>query len=90
MLSSIFINNEKDRLTFEISLENTNELLTTFCLCKKKDVKHMNKTYSDLKNLTKSYQLDFTSENITLLAEDKEIFISIFEFKENKSVMLDI
>ena len=46
----------------------------------------MNKTYADLKSITKPYQVDFMSDNISLLAEDKELFVSIFEFKENRNV----
>ena len=42
----------------------------------------MNKTYADLKSITKPCHVDFISDNIALLAEDKELFISIFEFKE--------
>ncbi len=79
---------EKDKISFDISLENNNELLTIFCLCRKKDIKHMNKTYGELKNICKSYNLEFINENITLLAEDKDIFLSIFDInKDNKSVI---
>jgi len=90
MLSSIFISSEKDRLTFEIALDNMNELATIFCVCRKKDVKHMNKTYGDLKNITKPYQLDFMADSLTTLAEDKELFLSIFDFKENKNMLMNL
>jgi len=71
---------------FEIGLDGTNDLSTVFCLCRRKDIKIMNKTYSDISNLTSQYQLDFISDYNTLLAEDKELFTGIFENKDNKTV----
>lgn len=90
MISSSFMSSEKDRLTIEISLDNPNDILTTFCVCKNKDVKHMNKTYGDLKFMTNNFEFELFSKNISLLAEDKELFTSIFEFKETKNVFLII
>jgi hypothetical protein len=68
-------------LSYESSLITPNELPLVFCFCKKKDVKNMRKTYSDIDYLTKPHYPPFLSENLVFLSEDYEVFEQIFKDK---------
>ena len=80
-LSSIFLFNDKDRIIYEASINPNMELPLVFCICKKKDIKHMKKSYSDINHFTKSYDPSYMASNLSLLSEDYEEFNDIFENK---------
>lgn len=73
--------NEKDRITYESSLSPNSDLPVVFCLCKKKDVKTMKKTYSDVDFFTKPQNPHFMNDSLVLLTEDYEIFEQMFQEK---------
>ena len=78
----MFLFNEKDRLIYESALVPSGDLPLVFCMCRKKDVKNLKKSYSDIDFFTKSYNPNFISDNLVLLSENDEIFDSMFSNKE--------
>jgi hypothetical protein len=86
-LTSIFLFNDKDRLIYEASISpNMDELPLVLCICKRKDVKHMKKSYSDINFFTKSYDPKFVNSNIAFLSEEYEDYEDVFENREFQSL----
>jgi hypothetical protein len=81
--TSIFLFNEKDRIIYEASLTPNEEVPLVFCFCKKKDIKTMKKSYSDIDFFTKPNTPSFMSDNLVFLSEDHESFEKMFMDKVN-------
>lgn len=80
-LGSLFFPSEKDRLIIEFSVNC--DLQNVFCICRKKDIKYMKKTYPDIDYMTKNYEPEFMStqqaKNLVLLTEDDESIDLLFD-----------
>ena len=81
LASSLFLLNEKDRVIYESSIIPVGDLPLVFCLCKKKDVKTMKKSYTDIDFFTQPYNPNFLSDNLIFMTENDEIFNSMFSNK---------
>lgn len=52
-----------------------------FCVCKKKDARTLAKTYPDINYFGKSYDPSIFNERLTVMAENIELFIDLFQNK---------
>mmetsp|Transcript_17681 Transcript_17681/g.18328 ORF Transcript_17681/g.18328 Transcript_17681/m.18328 type:complete len:442 (+) Transcript_17681:39-1364(+) len=83
LATSLFFPSEKDRLIYDLSISSS-DIPHVFCLCRKKDIKFMKKTYPDIDFMTNTYEPDFlnyskTSRNLVLMTEDDEITDRLFD-----------
>lgn len=81
ILSSVAIPYEKDRIIYEVSL-NIPYLPHVFSICRKKDVKYMRKTYTDIDLMTESYNninsvVSYKNKSLFILTEDDDILDKI-------------
>lgn len=83
LASSLIFPMERDRVIYEISI-NSSDIPHVFCICRKKEIKFMKKTYNDIDFMTKAYEPDFInvsgkSKAVVLLTEDDEITDKVFD-----------
>jgi hypothetical protein len=52
-----------------------------FCVCKKKDARTLAKNYPDINYFGKSYDPSIFNERLTVMAENIELFIELFQNK---------
>lgn len=86
-ITGLFFPMEKDRIIYDISI-NSSDIPHVFCICRKKDIKFMKKTYPDIDFMTRGYEADFINTKITsgtsnksllLLTEDDEVIDKLFD-----------
>lgn len=87
-ITSLFFPMEKDRLIYDISI-NSSDIPFVFCICRKKDIKFMKKTYPDIDFMTQAYDADFlnststssksANKNLILLTEEDETIDKLFD-----------
>lgn len=80
LIAAIFFPS-KDRLVYEVSFNPVEPLGWVFCVCKKRDISGLRKTYSDIEYFTKPYEPSVMSERMCLLSENKEVFMELFNNK---------
>lgn len=83
LASSLVLPMERDRVIYELSI-NSSDIPHVFCICRKKEVKFMKKTYNDIDFMTKAYDADFINlsgktKSVLLLTEDDEITDKVFD-----------
>jgi hypothetical protein len=83
LATSLVLPMERDRVIYELSI-NSSDIPHVFCICRKKEIKYMKKTYNDIDFMTKAYEPDFINltgknKSVVLLTEDDEITDKIFD-----------
>lgn len=88
VITSVFLPGDKDRFIYDGCLAVTS-VPYVMVLCRKKDIKYMKKTYSDLDFMTSTYEAPFISNNLLLSTEDPDIANKLFEDR-NLMVLYEI
>jgi hypothetical protein len=81
-LSQIFLFNEKDRITYEVSISPSDHIPCIFAICRKKDIKATKKNYREINEFTEAVNPAYLDKNYVLLTEDEELVNRIFNNKQ--------
>jgi hypothetical protein len=78
MMTSMFFT-DRDRIIFEVAINPVEQVGWMFCVCKKRDINNMRKTYKDIDFFGKTYEPSiFKKDRLALMSESQELFIDMF------------
>jgi hypothetical protein len=74
--------NDNDRIVYEVAIEPLEVVNWVFCVCKKRDARSLKRSYEDLEHFTQGYDPSIMSDRLTLLAENNDLFLELFQNKQ--------
>jgi hypothetical protein len=80
MLTS-FLVNTKDRIIYEVAIDPIEDVSWMFCICKKRDANSLKHSYADINFFGKPHDPSVFGEKLTVLTENLELFVELFQNK---------
>jgi hypothetical protein len=78
---TLLLVNTKDRIVYQVVIDPIDDVCWMFCICKKRDSTMLKKSYSDINFFGKSYDPSIFNEKLTVLTENLESLVEIFQNK---------